>query len=276
MHDPGQPGAQRPLFDEQEGQMAKGAVATLSVQHDRKVAALGAPVEVRRHPAARRMTLKVSHTRRAVILTVPNGVRLEEANRFLARHLDWVRDKLGEVPTACPFADGSVLPVRGAMHRIRFVGGDADTARRRGEIVWPQAASGTGLPVLCVAGLPEHAPRRLQDWLTAQARKDLGERVAYHAKVLGLRPKRISVRDQTSRWGSCSTTGQLCFSWRLILAPSTVLDYVAAHEVAHLKEMNHSARFWALVARTMPSLRDAKTWLNEHGRELHCYGRAEG
>ena len=101
------------------------------------------------------------------------------------------------------------------------------------------------------------------------------ERIAYHAKVLGLRPKRLSVRDQTSRWGSCSSTGQLCFSWRLIMAPAHVLDYVAAHEVAHLKEMNHSARFWALVARTMPQLNAAKVWLNAHGRELHCYGRAD-
>ena len=128
--------------------------------------------------------------------------------------------------------------------------------------------------MLCVAGQREHAPRRLQDWLTGQARKDLSDRVAHHAGALGLRPRRISVRDQTSRWGSCSSTGQLCFSWRLVLAPRHVLDYVAAHEVAHLAEMNHSTRFWALVARTFHDMGRSKAWLNAHGRELHCYGRA--
>lgn len=258
--------------------MPRGTVRALSFQQDRKVTALGAPVEVRRHPSARRMTLKVSHTRRAIILTVPNGVRLEEAGNFLARHIDWVRDKLGEVPDARPFADGGELPVRGIRHRICFVGdrnpADIGAQRMRGEVVWSKPAADGGPPLLCVAGLNEHAPRRLQDWLTAQARKDLSDRVAYHAKVLGLRPRRISVRDQTSRWGSCSSTGQLCFSWRLLLAPSHVLDYVAAHEVAHLKEMNHSARFWALVARTFPEMSRSKAWLNAHGRELHCYGRA--
>ncbi len=264
--------------------MPRGTVRALSFHGDRKVTALGAPVEVRRHPSARRMTLKVSHTRRAIILTVPNGVRLEEASNFLARHIEWVRDKLGEVPDARPFADGGELPVRGVIHRICFVGDRTATdtsvpslrgqGRVRGEIVWSQTAAEGDLPRLCVAGQHEHAPRRLQDWLTAQARKDLSDRVAHHAKVLGLRPRRISVRDQTSRWGSCSSTGQLCFSWRLVLAPSHVLDYVAAHEVAHLKEMNHSARFWALVARTFPDMNRSKMWLNAHGRELHCYGRA--
>lgn len=224
------------------------------------------------------MTLKVSHTRRAVILTVPNGVRLEEAGNFLQRHIEWVRDKLGEVPDARPFTDGGEVPVRGVMHKIRFVGerGPAEDGRRRprGDVVWSRLSATGGQPELCVAGLREHAPRRLQDWLTQQARKDLGDRVAHHAKALGLRPRRISVRDQTSRWGSCSSTGQLCFSWRLVLAPPHVLDYVAAHEVAHLKEMNHSARFWALVGRTFPEMSRSKTWLNAHGRELHCYGRA--
>ena len=259
--------------------MGKRTVRALSSAQQRKVTALGAPVEVRRHPSARRMTLKVSHTRRAIILTVPNGVRLEEASNFLARHVDWVRDKLGEVPDARPFEEAGVLPVRGLPHRIRFVDStvtEPSTRRRVGDIVWSQPADDGGSPILCVAGQAVHAPRRLQDWLMMQARKDLGERVAYHAAALALRPKRISIRDQTSRWGSCSSTGQLCFSWRLILAPSHVLDYVAAHEVAHLKEMNHSDRFWALVQKTMPEMSRSKAWLNSFGRELHCYGRADG
>jgi hypothetical protein len=259
--------------------MRQGTAHALPLHYDRRVVALGAPVEVRRHPAARRLTLRVSHTRRAVIVTMPAGVKLEEAGNFLARHIDWVKARLEAVPSARPFAHGGLLPLRGEMHRIRFVGLSArrvaGSLKRRRDVVWTEPAAAAGLPPsICVSGDAEHAPRRLQDWLVAQARKDLGQRVAHHARSLGLRPKRISVRDQTSRWGSCSSTGLLCFSWRLILAPREVLDYVAAHEVAHLKEMNHSSRFWALVRRTMPDMDGAKAWLNAQGRELHSYGRS--
>jgi predicted metal-dependent hydrolase len=112
----------------------------------------------------------------------------------------------------------------------------------------------------------------LREWLCAEAMRDLDQRVACHAARLHLKPKRIAVRDQSSRWGSCSTTGVLSFSWRLILAPSQILDYVAAHEVAHLKEMNHGPRFWALVRESMPAMDEAKRWLQIYGMDLHRYG----
>ncbi len=96
--------------------------------------------------------------------------------------------------------------------------------------------------------------------------------VTRHARTLGLKPVRIAVKDQASRWGSCSTTGVLSFSWRLILAPPAILDYVAAHEVAHLAEMNHGPRFWALVKRTVPQLDEARRWLHIYGMDLHRYG----
>ena len=102
---------------------------------------------------------------------------------------------------------------------------------------------------------------------------ELDVRVRYHAARLGVRPKRIVLRDQSSRWGSCSTTRVLSFSWRLILAPPHVLDYVAAHEVAHLAQMNHGPKFWALVARTMPQMEEARAWLRVYGMDLHRYQR---
>ncbi len=132
-----------------------------------------------------------------------------------------------------------------------------------------------GLPELHVSGRMEHAARRLRDWLFEEARRDLDARVVVHARKLGVAPKRIVVRDQATRWGSCSTTGVLSFSWRLILAPAHILDYVAAHEVAHLAEMNHGPGFWALVERTMPTMKEAKTWLQLYGLDLHQYGPAE-
>jgi predicted metal-dependent hydrolase len=230
-----------------------------------EVHGIAAQVEVRRHAGARRLTLRVSKTRRAVVVTVPVECRMDEAGRFLKSHIEWVRDRLGRVPEPVPFVDGAQIPVRGQQHRIHFTGSG------RGAVVGV-GNSALGMPCLNVSGRVEHAARRLRDWLAAQARADLDGRVAWHARSLGVRPRRIGLRDQTSRWGSCSSSGLLSFSWRLILAPPSVLDYVAAHEVAHLVEMNHGARFWKLVAECVPHLEDAKRWLRHEGSNLHRYG----
>ena len=229
------------------------------------VSGLRDPVEVRRHPGARRMTLRVSRTRRAVIVTLPMKCDLAQAGRFLSSHVEWVRERLTDMPEPVPFADGGLIPLRGIPHRIVFVG------PRRGGPVTVTSQNG-GRPELRVAGEFEHAARRLRDWLIKEARDDLAERCSFHAGRLGLKYGRISVRDQSSRWGSCSTTGNLSFSWRLVLAPPDILDYVAAHEVAHLAEMNHGPRFWALVRKTYPTLDEAKQWLNVYGLDLHRYG----
>ena len=240
------------------GRAKKRRTAALQVQ------GIGVPVEVRRHAGARRLTLRVSKTRRAVVVTVPSGCRIEEADRFLRTNIDWVRERLGRVPEPVPLADGEKVPLRGRLHRISFIGpmGGAPTVSVE--------SLGT-IPRLEVAGRVEHAPRRLKDWLVTQAHKDLGLRVAWHAASLGVRVRRIGLRDQTTRWGSCSANGFLSFSWRLILAPAYVLDYVAAHEVAHLVEMNHGARFWKLVAGAVPRLDEAKHWLRHEGTDLHRY-----
>ena len=230
---------------------------------------LGCPVEVRRHPGARRLTLRVSRTRRAVIVTLPVQCDLGEAGTFLSRNLDWVRERLDSLPRPVPFCDGALMPLRGDFHRLVL-----SDKRNAGGVVQRQCDT-SGPPELHVSGRTEHAPRRLRDWLCEEARRDLDARVVHHARNLNVAPKRIAVRDQATRWGSCSTTGVLSFSWRLILAPARILDYVAAHEVAHLVEMNHGPRFWALVARTMPAMKEAKGWLQLYGLDLHRYGPAE-
>jgi predicted metal-dependent hydrolase len=229
------------------------------------VQGIGVPVEVRRHSAARRLTLRVSKTRRAVVVTLPATSHIDEAGRFLSTHADWVRERLGRVPEPVPFIDGATIPLRGTPHRVCL----ADAAH--GASVVSIDASCRGLPRLRVSGRKEHVARRLKDWLVAQARKDLEARVALHARNLGVRVRHISLRDQTTRWGSCSASGVLSFSWRLILAPRFVLDYVAAHEVAHLCEMNHGPRFWKLVAGCVPRLEEAKAWLRNEGSDLHRY-----
>lgn len=229
------------------------------------VEGIGVPVEVRRHPTARRFTLRVSKTRRAVVVTMPMRSRVDDAGSFLNNHLDWVRERLGSVPEGVPFAHGSIVPLRGQPHRIVVA------AAQRGAPVVRVDTSTNSLRLL-VAGRNEHVPRRLKDWLLAEAKADLDARVQFHCKALGVRVRRICLRDQQSRWGSCSASGVLSFSWRLILAPSFVLDYVAAHEVAHILEMNHGPRFWRHVQRSVPRLEEAKRWLRNEGSDLHRYG----
>ena len=246
--------------------MSRSRAKTQQVQLLR-VDGIPAPVELRRHPTARRLTLRVSHSARAVVLTIPHYTDVREADRFLARSLDWVRQRLEGVPDAVPFADGAEIPLRGVTHAIAFAG------RRAGRPVVEVAVGASAAPPhLLVSGNPEHAPRRLRDWLMSEAKRDLEHHVYEHCRRLDLAARRIAVRDQKSRWGSCTSDGVLSFSWRLILAPPLVLDYVAAHEVAHLAEMNHGPRFWRLVKETMPRMDEAKRWLRMNGMGLYRYG----
>ena len=235
-----------------------------------EVAGVAEPVRVKENPRARRMTLRVSGTQRAAVLTIPPEADMDDANRFLQKHANWIARKLAELPQAVSFADGQVIPIRGVSHKIVFVG-----ERRNRALVWAEpAGSEDEQPRICVKGNPDHASRRLYDWLKGEARKDIARACAYHAERLGVSYRKLAIRDQATRWGSCSTSGTLSFSWRLILAPDYVLDYVAAHEVAHLREMNHSPAFWSLVAATLPDMELGRSWLKRHGIDLHRYGPA--
>ncbi|MGA2892662.1 MAG: SprT family zinc-dependent metalloprotease [Xanthobacteraceae bacterium] len=225
------------------------------------------PVRLRRHRQARRYTLRIQAATREVILTIPPRGTLKEASAFASKHGGWIAARLGRLPQAAPFAHGLVLPLRGLPHRI------AHRRDARGT-VWTETDS-SGEPLLCVAGQAPHIHRRIGDYLRREARRDLEAASLRFARELGFAVRRVVVRDQSSRWGSCSTTGVLSFSWRLILAPRHVLDYLAAHEVAHLVEMNHSAKFWRVVERLCPDHQRAKSWLDVHGADLHRYGVPE-
>jgi predicted metal-dependent hydrolase len=245
--------------------MRKSKVPHVTTLSQRETDRIGAPVEVRRHPAARRLTLRVSRTRRAVIVTLPVQCGIEEAGSFLTRNLDWVRERLDSLPAPIPFRDGMLIPLRGVAHRVVMPG---EVPRRR--VV--RRIESHPFHELHAPGDLAAAVKRLELWFSKEARTDLEDRVAWHACRLGVKPNRLTIRDQTSRWGSCSTTGALSFSWRLVLAPPAILDYVAAHEVAHLREMNHGPRFWALVRQTCPGMDEAKNWLRIYGMDLHRYG----
>jgi predicted metal-dependent hydrolase len=224
-------------------------------------------IRLRRHRQARRYTLRIQAATREVILTMPPRGSLKEARAFADKHGGWIAARLKRLPEAAPFAHGSELPLRGLRHRI------VHRPNSRGT-VWTDR-DGNGARLLCVAGDGPHLARRVGDFLKREVKRDLEAASRAYAEQIGAAIKRISVRDQSSRWGSCSTTGVLSFSWRLILAPPFVLQYLAAHEVAHLVEMNHSRRFWRLLKRLCPDMQRAKIWLDVHGTDLHRYGETE-
>ena len=221
------------------------------------------PVRLRRHAQARRYTLRVQTANRTVVLTMPLRGSVKEARAFAERNGGWIAARLKRLPQPIPFADGLELPLRHVPHRIVHRAGARGT-------VWIEG--GDEMPLLCVAGDRAHLARRVRDFLKREAKRELEVSSRRYAAQLGVAVKRIAVRDQSSRWGSCTAAGVLSYSWRLILAPPFVLDYLAAHEVAHLIEMNHSRRFWRVVARICPEWQRAKAWLNAHGAALHRYG----
>jgi predicted metal-dependent hydrolase len=224
-------------------------------------------VRLRRHRQARRYTLRIQAASRDVVLTMPLRGSVRAAKLFAQKNGGWIAARMARLPVAAPFRDGAVLPVRGEAHRIEHRAGARGT-------VWTECGS-TGDQLLCVAGRAPHVGRRIEDFLKREARRDLEAASRRAAERLGVAIKRVSVRDQSSRWGSCSSTGLLSYSWRLIMAPPFVLDYVAVHEVTHLKEMNHSPRFWRLVGAHCEDAARAKAWLDAHGGDLHRYGAAE-
>lgn len=220
------------------------------------------PVRLRRNAQARRFILRLDKRGDGVVVTLPGSARDADALDFVRRHADWIGQRLGDTgPTA--FRPGARVPLRGVEHVIVH----DDTPRGR-----IRATDVDGRAVLRVCGGEAHLARRLTDWFKREARRDFEERVAVHTAALGVRAGKISVRDQTSRWGSCSARGALSFSWRLVLAPPDILDYVCAHEVAHLREMNHGPRFWAHVRDICPHMEASMAWLKAEGAGLHRFG----
>lgn len=219
-------------------------------------------VTVRVNARARSYRLSLPHSG-GVVLTLPPHGQWAAAEAFLEKHRNWLAARLGRAPAPPLLGDGGTLPLRGIEHRITATG------RIRGRV---EVGEAEGSPAIFVPGEAAHQARRLLDWLKDEAQADLAARSAFHAERLGVTVKSIRMRSQVSRWGSCSSSGNINYNWRLVLAPPHVLDYVAAHEVAHLVEMNHSPAFWATVKRTLPDMEIGRAWLKAHGRELMLYG----
>lgn len=223
------------------------------------------PVEISVRENARRMILKIDRRTGAPALTLPRGVGRLRAERFLLDHIGWLNARLKAQPARIPFEQDALIPYRGEMHRI------VHRAPFRGVTA---AVEEDGERLILVHGDPAHIASRVERFLKGEATALLAEASARHAAALGVTIGRISIKDTRSRWGSCSARGDLAYSWRLVLAPAPVLDYLAAHEVAHRLEMNHSTRYWRHVARIFPAFRESEAWLTRHGASLHRFGSA--
>ena len=214
-------------------------------------------VAVRRNPRARRISLTVRGGE--VRLTLPPGASEAAGLAFLRCRTDWVAGRLREAPAPAPFEPGETVPFRGRLRRIRLDPSLRDPLRLEDDCI--------------LVASPAGCSRLVEGWLRREARLAFEDAVARHAAALGVHPRSIAIRDQKTRWGSASAAGRLNFSWRAVMAPPFVLDYLAAHEVAHLREMNHSPRFWSLCRRLCPETDAAERWLKSEGPALHRYGR---
>jgi len=214
-----------------------------------------APVRWRRSKQARRVSLRIDPRGGAVIITLPQRAARASGMALLVDQADWVAARLQALPQRVNFVDGVSVFLNGEPHRIRHVAlGRAGVQVEEGEIR--------------VSGGVEFMPRRVSDFLRAEAKRSLVPQAVAKAALIGARPARVSLKDTSSRWGSCTSSGNLAFSWRLVMAPVYVQDYVVAHEVAHLAHMNHSARFWSLVSDLTPHTKTAMAWLRSEGLQL--------
>ncbi|MGB0960307.1 MAG: M48 family metallopeptidase [Halocynthiibacter sp.] len=211
-------------------------------------------VGLKRSARAKRLSLRISHADGQVSLTLPKRATLKEARAFVLEKENWIRGHLAQRPDIPRLEIGGTLLFEGTEKPI--LAGSHRTARYRDGAFYVNDSAMDAGP-------------RLRAYLKVIARERLSQASDRYADMIGKPYGKITLRDTKSRWGSCTSDGNLMYSWRLVMAPPEVLDYVAAHEVAHLLEMNHSDRFWAHVDRLCPAQKTARSWLKTHGARLH-------
>lgn len=228
-----------------------------------EVAGRSLPLRIVENGRARRLTLRIDANGQGLRVTVPPGMLMAEVDRFLERHRGWLEARLAKVPEKPALQPGVKMPFRGVPHIIVHEPGT------RGGV---EIAAGADGPSLVVHGDRRHLARRLADFLKREAKREIEPLVMKHQAKAGRRAKSIRFKDTTSRWGSCSSEGNLSFSWRIMMAPPPVIDYLVAHEVAHLREMNHGPRFWKLCRELCPDTERCKAWLKRNGGALQAIG----
>ncbi|MEX0954784.1 MAG: M48 family metallopeptidase [Rhizobiaceae bacterium] len=233
------------------------------LERDHEVAGRSLPLRIVENDRATRLTLRIAAGGTGLRMTVPPGISQREVDRFLERHRGWLEQRLAKLPDQPQVRPGIKVPVRGVPHLI------VHEPDKRGIAEISAAEDG---PVLIVHGDRRHLPRRVSDFLKREAKHEIEALVAKHTATVGRRAKSVRFRDTTSRWGSCTSDGSLSFSWRIAMAPGAVIDYLVAHEVAHLIEMNHGPKFWKLCRELCPRTDEAKAWLKRNGSALQAIG----
>lgn len=217
------------------------------------------PLRIRRVARARRMTLRIDAAAEGIDLTLPRWVSFAEGLQFAESKKRWLERRLCDMPERTPFTDGAIVPILGESYRIRH---RPDSL----PLVWRWRRE------IHVGGSENGLGERLVAWLREEAAGEIRARAGAKSARLDLPAPPIAIRDTRSLWGSCSPSGRLSFCWRLIMAPEAILDYVVAHEVAHLRHHHHGKRFWNLVAKLTGDVEAARTWLRQEGARLHRYG----
>ncbi|SDR25933.1 SprT family zinc-dependent metalloprotease [Pseudovibrio sp. Tun.PSC04-5.I4] len=225
------------------------------------------PIRLKRNSRAKRYILRIPPGDPAPVITVPARGNLKTAQDFANRQVDWLKQRLGSRPASISFEEHARIPIRGVLHTLRSSGQLRGLSRLDVE-------DDTEEPLLLLPGEIQSFSRKTKDFLRKLAKEDLEAHVQHFTKQLGRNFHSITLRDTKTRWGSCSHDGKLSFSWRLIMAPPDILEYVAAHEVAHLERLDHSPDFWRICEQLAPHTKPAQNWLKEHGPQLHLYGQS--
>jgi predicted metal-dependent hydrolase len=230
----------------------------------------GWPVRLRVNPRARRISLRLDPARREVALTAPNLRRLPEAIGFAEARRGWIAARLSELPAARPLAPGATIEVLGRPCRLERA------AMRIRPSFRPETAEEPAR--LLASGEGASFARAVERGLRALALAELTAATARYCLRLGEPAPPVALQDARSRWGSCRPAGAgrpaaIRYNWRLVLAPPAALDYVAAHECAHLVHPDHGAAFWALVRSLYGDPVPAQAWLRREGARLHAVGR---
>lgn len=230
-------------------------------EREHTVAGRTLPLRIVENDRARRLTLRIDAGGQGLRITVPPGLNRGEVEKFLHRHQGWLEQRLARVPDRPQVRPGIKLPVYGVPHLI------VHEPAKRGTVSLGKGEAG---PTLIVHGERIHLPRRLADFLKREAKREIETLVEKHTANVGRKAKAIRFKDTSSRWGSCTSDGNLSFSWRIMMAPRPVINYLVAHEVAHLKEMNHGPKFWKLCEELCPDTERCKAWLKKNGGALQA------
>ena len=218
-------------------------------------------VETKINDRTKRISLRIDPSRNTAVLTHPRETSTSIIKNFIQNHLNWLSDKLSQIPNRVEFCDGAVLPILGEHYVIRHCPENFGN-------VWIQLNE-SNLPMdLCVSGMSEHIPRRIKDWIKIKAREEMRTRSQNYAKILDRNINKVTVKDTKSRWGSCSSKGEINYNWKIIMAPDKIIDYLIVHELCHMIHFNHSKQFWSKVQEYISDYKERRLWLKNNSYRL--------